>query len=84
MIALSTDKFQGGSDKSITGTKLKIKMIMENFKTCTWNVSTPITRGRVKKLKHKLKRYKWDKIGFADMRSRGFGETTSEDGHKIY
>ena len=81
---LPTDEFQGGSDKSTSGTKPTIKMIQENFNIDTWNVRTLNMCGKVNELEHELKRYKWDIIGLAEMRWTGFGETNSEDGHKIY
>ena len=59
-------------------------MVYGNINIGTWNVRTLNACGKVNELEHELKRYQWDIIGLAEMRWTGFGETTSEDGHKIW
>ena len=82
--ALSTGELQGGSDKLATGAKPTFKMASEKVNIGTWNVRTLYACGKVNELEHELKRYQWDILGLAEMRWTGFGETTSEDGHKIW
>ena len=82
--ALSTVELQGGSDKSATGAKPTLKLVYGKVNIGTWNVRTLNACGKVNELEHELKRYQWDIIGLAEMRWTGFGETTSEDGHKIW
>ena len=45
------------------------------------NVRTLHACGKVKE--HELARHKWDILGLAEVRWAGFGETTTEDGHKL-
>ena len=82
--ALPTDCLRGGSDKCATGAKPKLKLPTLGLTIGTWNVRTLNQTGRVHELTHELKRYKWDIIGLAEVRWTGFGETNTEDGHKIW
>ena len=82
--ALSTDEHQGGSDKSATGTQPTFKISTQKVTIGTWNVRTLHACGKVKELEHELEHYQWDIIGLAEMRWTGFGEMTTEDGHKIW
>ena len=82
--ALSTGELQGGSDKLATGAKPTFKMASGKVNIGTWNVRTLYACGKVNELEHELKRYQWDILGLVEMRWTGFGETTSEDGHKIW
>ena len=50
----------------------------------TWNVRTLHQCGKVNELTHELKRYQWDIIGLAEVRWTGFGEVTTDEGHKIW
>ena len=81
--ALSTDSNQGGSDKYATGAK-DIKLPSEQITVGTWNVRTLNSCGKVKELECALSHYTWDVIGLCEMRWKGFGEMTTEDGHKIW
>ena len=82
--AHSIGKHQDGGDKSATGVKASFKLPSEKVTIGTWNVRTLYACGKVKELEHELKRYQWDIIGLAEMRWTGFGETVTEDGHKIW
>ena len=33
---------------------------------------------------HEMERYRWNLLGFAEMRWKSFGETSTEEGHKVY
>jgi exonuclease III len=61
-----------------------IKLPKEGTILGTWNVRTLYQCGKVKELTHELQRYKWDIIGLAEVRWTGFGETSTDEGHKIW
>lgn len=80
---------QGGSDKLDTGViktqpKNALKMTSTSITIGTWNVRTLYAQGKVHELTHELKRYRWDVIGLSETRTTGFGETTTDEGHKIW
>ena len=50
----------------------------------TLNVRSPHARGKVQELIYKLKRYRWDILGFAEVKWTGFGKTTTDGGRKIW
>ena len=82
--ALSADEPQGGSDKLATGTPPTFKLPTQKITIGTWNVRTLHACGKVQELEHELKRYQWDIIGLAEMRWIGFGEKTTDEGHRIW
>mgnify|MGYP006273469667 CR=1 FL=1 len=84
--ALSIDEHQDGSDKCVTGAQDKktFKLPSENITIGTWNVRTLYACGKVKELEHELQRYQWDIIGLSEVRWTGFGESVTDDGHKIW
>jgi len=82
--ALPTANLQGGSDKCATGAEPTLKLPNKGVTIGTWNVRTLYQTGRVQELTHELKIYKWDILGLAEVRWTGFGETTTQDGHKIW
>ena len=41
-------------------------------------------RGKVKELTHELSRFQWGILGLAEVRWTCFGETTTEEGHKLW
>ena len=78
------DSFQDGRDKSTTGVKNTISLANRNTTIGTWNVRTLNACGKIYELTHELKRYRWDVIGLAEVRWTGLGETTTDEGHKIW
>ena len=82
--ALSTDSYQDGSAKYATGTKSNFKLPSENVAIGTWNVRTLYACGKVKELKHALSHSHWDILGLCEVRWTDFGETTTEEGHKLW
>ena len=50
----------------------------------TWKVCSLYICGKVQELTHELKCYRWDVLGLAEVRWTGFGETTTDEGHKIW
>ena len=84
--ALPTVLPQGGGDKFTTGTRLTPTHNLPKNDTIigTWNVRTLYACGKVKELTHELDRYRWDVLGLAEVRWTSCGETTTEEGHKIW
>ena len=79
-----TGKLQGGGEKSATGAKPAFRLPTEGTTIGTWNVRTLHQCGKVNELTHELKRYQWDIVGLAKVRWTGFGEVTTDEGHKIW
>ena len=84
--ALPTVLPQGGGDKFATGTRTTPLHSLPKTNTIigTWNVRTLYACGKVKELTHELDRYRWDILGLAEVRWTSCGETTTEEGHKIW
>ena len=40
--------------------------------------------GKLEELTHEMRRYRWSVLGLCEVRWRNFGETTTQDGHKLY
>ena len=74
---------QGGSETSTTGEAL-FQLPKEGITIGTWNVCTLYVCGKLKELTHELTRYRWDILGLAEVRWTGFGETVTDEGHKIW
>lgn len=72
---------QGGGDKYATGAKIRGR---DNITIGTWNVRTLHATGKLQELTHEMARYQWNILGLCEMRWKGFGETTTDEGHKIY
>ena len=84
-IAHPTVRLQGGGDKCATGAKTTIRLPKKEGTTIeTLNVRSPHARGKVQELIYKLKRYRWDILGFAEVKWTGFGKTTTDGGRKIW
>ena len=45
---------------------------------------TLIPPGKLEELTHEMRRYRWSVLGLCEVRWRNFGETTTQDGHKLY
>lgn len=84
--ALPTDLPQGGDDKFTTGTRTPSMHSLPRSDTIigTWNIRTLYACGKVKELTHELDSYRWDILGLAEVRWTSCGETTTEEGHKIW
>ena len=72
-------------DKYATGVP-KIKKIRgrENIAVGTWNVRTLRPAGKLEQLTNAMSRYHWNIVGLCEMRWKNFGETSTDDGHKVY
>ena len=42
------------------------------------------TPGKLEELTHEMRRYRWSVLGLCEVRWRNLGETTTQDGHKLY
>jgi len=73
---------QGGGDKCATGVN-KIRG-RENLIIGTWNVNTLHATGKLQQLTHEMTRYHWNILGLCEVRWKGIGETTTDEGHKLY
>ena len=85
--ALPVAVLQGRSDKYATGaqtTPPAIKLSKSNTVIGTWNVRTLHAHGKTEELTNELSHYNWDILGLAEVRWTGFGETTTEEGHRIW
>ena len=52
----------------------------------TWNTRTLRAAGKLQELTvtHKTDRYRWNILGLCEIRWKNFGETTTEEGHKVF
>ena len=73
---------QDGGVKSATGPSSKIRG-RDNITIGTWNTRTLRAAGKLQELTHKLDRYRWNILRLCEMRWKNFGETTTEEGHKV-
>ena len=64
--------------------KTTTRVPKEGTSTATWNVRTLRACGKVQELTRELKRYQRDILVFAEVRWTGLGETTTDEGHKIW
>lgn len=75
---------QGGVEKLATVGTDRIKVARREVVIGTWNVRTLNGWGKLDVLTNELSRYRWDVIGLSETRIKNFGETTSQEGHKLY
>ena len=78
-----TVRLQGGGDKCATGAKT-IRLPKGGTTIGIQNVCSLNACGKVQELIHELKCYRCYIMGLAKVRWTGFGETTSEEGHKSW
>ena len=77
---------QDGGEKCVTGVNKKKNRIRvrDNITIGTWNVRTLKDEGKIHELVYEMERYQWNLLGLCEMRWKGIGETTTEEGHKVY
>ena len=63
---------------------LKLNCGRDNIIVGTWNTRTLRTAGKLQEPTHEMDRYKWNILGLCVMRWKNFGETTTEEGHKVF
>ena len=66
-----------------TGASSKIRG-RDNITIGTWNTRTLRAAGKLQELTHEMDRYRWNILGLCEMRWKNFGETTTEEGHKVF
>ena len=74
---------QDGGVKHATGASSKIRG-RDNITTGTWNTRALRAAGKLQELTHEMDRYRWNILGLCKMRWKNFGETTTEEGHKVF
>ena len=74
---------QDGGVKYATGASLNIRG-RHNTTIGTWNARTLRAAGKLNELAHEMDRYRWNIFEHCKMRLKNFGETTTEDGHKVF
>ena len=84
MTVHSTARFRGGDDKCATGLKTATRLPKEGTTTGACIVRSLHACGKIQEHSHELKRYRRDILGLAEIRWTGFGETTTDEGHKIW
>ena len=73
---------QDGGVKYATGASSKIRG-RDNITIGIWNTRTLRAAGKLQELAHEMNRYRWNIFGLCEMRWKNFGETTTEEGHKV-
>ena len=66
-----------------TGTSSKIRG-RDNITTGTGNTGTLRAASKLQELTLEMDRYRWNILGLCKMRWKNFGETTTEEGHKLF
>ena len=69
-------KYATGASSTIRG--------RDNITIGTWNTRTLRAVGKRQELTHEMNRYRWNILGLCEMRWKNFGETTTEEGHKVF
>ena len=72
-----------GGVKCATGASSKIQG-RDNITIGTWNTRTLRAAGKLQELTHEMGRYRWNILGLCKMSWKNFGETTTEEGHKVF
>ena len=80
--ALST-VHQDGGIKYATGASSKI-CGRDYITTGTQYTRTLRAAGKLQELTHEMDRYRWNILGLCEMRWKNFGETTTEEGLKVF
>ena len=58
--------------------------VRDNISTGTRNTRTLRAAGNLKELTHEMNKYRWNILGLCEMRLKNFGETTTEEGYKVF
>ena len=74
---------QDGGVKVATGASSNIRG-RDNISIGTWNKRALRAAGKLLELAHEVDRYRWNILGLCEMRWKNFGETTTEEGHKVF
>ena len=66
-----------------TGASAKIRR-RDNITIGTLNTRTLRAEGKLHELTHEMDRYRWNILRLCEMKWKNFGETTTEEGHKVF
>ena len=69
--------------KCATGASSKIRG-RDNITIGTWNTRTLRPAGKLQELTHEMDRYRLNILGLYEMKWKNFGETITEEGHKVF
>ena len=75
--------YQDGSVKYAAGESSKIRG-RDNITIGTWNTKTLRAAGKLQEPTHEIDRYRWNILALCEMKWKNFGETTTEEGRKIF
>ena len=84
MAALVVRGDQGGGETLATDYPLHQQLVTKCFTVGTWNVRTLYVSGKLEQLQIVMDNYDYDILGSAEMRRTGIGETTLDNGDKIW
>ena len=73
---------QDGGVKYATGASAKIRR--RDITIGTWNTVTLRAAGKLQEITQEKDSYRWNIFGLCEMRWKNFGETTTEEGHKVF
>ena len=76
--------YQGGGEKCATDIPENKISARSNIITGTWNVRTLREAGKLEELTHEMTRYRWNILGLCEMRWKNIGETSTQEGHKLF
>ena len=74
---------QDGGVKYATGASSKI-CGRHNITIGTWNTRILRAARKSQELTHEMDRYRWNILGLCEMSGKNSGETTTEEGHKVF
>lgn len=74
---------QDGGGKFTTGKLCRVRT-RDNIVVGTWNVRSLTADGKLEELAHEMDQYRWNILGISEVRWKGFGETSTNIGHKLY
>ena len=74
---------QDGGVKYATGASSKIRG-RDNITLGTWKTRILKAAGKLQELTHEMDGYRRNILGLCEMRWKNFGETTTEEGHKVF
>ena len=69
--------------KCVTRTSSKIR-VRDNITIVIRNTRTLRPAGKLQELTHEMDRYIWNILGLCEMKWKNIGETTTEEGHKVF
>ena len=56
----------------------------DNITIGTWNTRALRAAGKLQELTYEMDRYRWNILELCEMRWKNVGETTIEEGHKVF